>query len=43
MKLKDKVAVITGVSAPQGLGMAIANAFAGEAPKLRYVTLTRKL
>jgi 3-oxoacyl-[acyl-carrier protein] reductase len=34
MKLKDKVAVVTGVSAPQGLGMAIADAFAGEGAKL---------
>jgi 3-oxoacyl-[acyl-carrier protein] reductase len=34
MKLKDKVAVITGVGAPQGLGKAIADAFANEGAKV---------
>ena len=34
MKLKDNVAIITGVSAPQGLGKAIADAFANEGAKL---------
>jgi 3-oxoacyl-[acyl-carrier protein] reductase len=34
MKLKDKVAVITGVGAPQGLGNAIAHAFAKEGAKI---------
>jgi 3-oxoacyl-[acyl-carrier protein] reductase len=34
MKLKDKVAIITGAAAPQGLGYAIATAFANEGAKV---------
>jgi NAD(P)-dependent dehydrogenase (short-subunit alcohol dehydrogenase family) len=34
MKLKDKVAIITGAAAPQGLGFAIATAFANEGAKV---------
>ena len=34
MKLKDKVAIITGAAAPQGLGNAIATAFANEGAKI---------
>jgi 3-oxoacyl-[acyl-carrier protein] reductase len=34
VKLQNKVAIVTGVSAPQGLGKAIADAFANEGAKL---------
>ena len=34
MKLKDKVAIITGVGAPQGLGNAFVGAFANEGATL---------
>ena len=34
MKLKDKVAIITGAAAPQGLGNAFAVAFANEGAKI---------
>jgi 3-oxoacyl-[acyl-carrier protein] reductase len=34
MKLKDKVAIITGAAAPQGLGKAIADALASEGAKI---------
>jgi 3-oxoacyl-[acyl-carrier protein] reductase len=42
MKLKDKVAVITGVGAAQGLGRAIADAFAGEGAKLAICDINEK-
>jgi 3-oxoacyl-[acyl-carrier protein] reductase len=34
MKLKDKVALVTGAAAPQGLGKAIAVAMANEGAKI---------
>jgi 3-oxoacyl-[acyl-carrier protein] reductase len=42
MKLKDKVAIITGVGAAQGLGKAIADAFAGEGAKIAICDINEK-
>jgi NAD(P)-dependent dehydrogenase (short-subunit alcohol dehydrogenase family) len=42
VKLKDKIALITGAAAPQGLGNAIAVAMANEGAKIAICDIDRQ-
>ncbi len=42
MKLKDKIAIVTGAAAPQGLGKAIADAFGDEGAKVAVCDINEK-